>query len=154
MVDEVPLAIPGAGHPPALDAGHPPALDTVEEAHRALLELIEQLKQVGTLQAALDLLCRLDNQLNAHFAVEEAPGGLLDSIRPHHPRVVGALHTEHLALRAELRVVMDNTRACLAGPVAQVLAQVGELATSLQEHEEREAEQLTELLYTDLGEGG
>ena len=59
---------------------------------------------------------------------------------------------DHRALLQEISVVRDDARACLEGPVKEVLRAAQELAGKLRKHESQETEMFMDAMYTDLGE--
>jgi len=126
------------------------------EEHRKIRELTERL---GHAQSLVDLLRRLQELrllMVPHFTDEEAQGGFFDVVRTQASRHLGAvrrLEREHEVLLAELDKLAEGARACLAGPVAEVLRQAREFARRTQEHEARENELLIDALYVDVGGG-
>jgi len=128
----------------------------LEQHHR-----IQQMaRQVGDAPDLAELLRRLEEfrtTIVPHFAGEEAPGGFFDLIRgraARHLDRVQQLETEHGTLLREVDRLADRARACLAGPVAEILRQAGALARGLTDHEARENRLLVDTLYIDVGEGG
>jgi hypothetical protein len=90
-----------------------------------------------------------------HFQAEETAGGFFDVVRDAAPRHLGRvaqLAREHEAFLAGIDDLVAGARACLAGPVAQVLTQAEQLAGRLRAHEAGENELMIDALYVDIGE--
>jgi Hemerythrin HHE cation binding domain len=126
----------------------------VAEEHATIKQLVEALTTTKDLGEIDRLLTRLSTCLQDHFAMEEAPRGLIQSLAEKNPAVADRLRKDHERLRATLASTHQDALACLSGPVASVLGRVRELAESILEHEAVESEQLATTLYTDLGGGG
>lgn len=127
------------------------------EEHRRVQHLV---RRIGEAPDLLELLRRLEEFRTAivpHFAEEEAPGGFFDVVRSRAARHLDRLHrleADHGAILGELDGLAERARACLAGPVAEVLRQAAALTRRLAEHEARETRILVDTLYVDVGEGG
>jgi hypothetical protein len=141
-------------------SGQSPVAGTREqvlEEHRRIEQLA---RRVGDAPDIAELLRRLEEfraTIVPHFDQEEAPGGFFDLIRSRaarHLDRVRALEAEHGALLGEIDRIADQARACLAGPIAEILRQAGSLARGLSAHEARETRLLVDTLYIDIGEGG
>jgi hypothetical protein len=126
------------------------------EEHRKIRELTERLGHAPSLVELLRRLQELRSFMAPHFTDEEAPGGFFDVVRTQASRHLGTvqqLETEHAALLGELDRLAEGARACLVGPVAEILKQAREFARRLHEHEARENELLIDALYVDVGGG-
>ena len=125
--------------------------------HRRIHDLTRQLENnTGELRELLTRLAELRSALVAHFLGEEAAGGFYDTIRSMAPSQLGRvdqLEKEHAAFLADIDALAARTRACLAGPVAEVLGEACALARRLSNHEAAEDEVLLDTLYVDLGHG-
>jgi myo-inositol catabolism protein IolC len=100
-------------------------------------------------------LTGLESMLDRHFKLEEAPQGMYEVIRTNAPRHlphVQQLAAEHRSLLKDLAALAGQTRACLDGPVAEVLRNVAALSGRLRSHEIQETELFADAMYTDLGE--
>jgi len=141
---------------PAGEGAIPSVTAQAIEDHRRIREVTERLAHA---QSLVDLLRRLQDLrllMASHFTDEEAEGGFFDIIRTHASRHLGAvrqLEREHEVLLAEMDRLAEGARACLAGPVAEILKQAREFARRTQEHEARENELLLDALYVDVGGG-
>ena len=97
----------------------------------------------------------IPNGANFQLVGEEAPGGFFDSVRGAAPRfgaTIEALREDHRLFLKDVDALATGARACLAGPVAEVLKQAAELGRRLRDHETREGEVLLDALYDDVGE--
>lgn len=140
------------------DIKEPPLDDATArlmEEHRQITEAITRLLEVRDLP---DLLRRLDD-LRAlavpHFAAEAAPGGFFDLLRARATRHFGRvadLEREHWTVVEQMEALAEEARACLAGPVAAILARGAALARHLEAHETSENALLMDALYTDIGD--
>lgn len=130
-------------------------VQAIEERCR-IRELTERLGHAPSLVELLRRLQELRSFMALHFTDEEAPGGFFDVVRTQASRHLGTvqqLETEHAALLGELDRLAKGARACLVGPVAEILKQAREFALRLHEHEARENELLIDALYVDVGGG-
>jgi uncharacterized protein (UPF0335 family) len=94
--------------------------------------------------------------LEVHFASEEAPDGFFDMIRDRaglYVERVEQLRQEHVALLGDVDAVLDEIRACLAGPVAAIRMRASTLADRIERHEARESDLLGDAMSTDVGAG-
>ncbi len=124
--------------------------------HRRIRDFTHQLENVGELRELLTRLAELRVALVAHFLGEEAAEGLYDMIRSMSPRLLGRvaqLEKEHQTFLADIDALAARARACLAGPVAELLGHAQGLARRLRNHEAAEDEVMLDTLYTDLGQG-
>ena len=124
--------------------------------HRRIRDLTRQLENTGELREFLARLDDLRSALIEHFLGEEAAGGFYDTIRSMTPRqlaLVDQLEKEHEAFLASIDALAARARACLAGPVAEVLGEARVLTSRLREHEAAEDNVLIDTLYADLGQG-
>jgi len=132
------------------------AEEQISAEHRKIREFVHQIENCRDLVDLPGVLKEFRTFLELHFMSEEAPEGFFDTIRQISSRQLAAvdqLEKEHGALLAEVDGVSDRARACLAGPVAAVLAEARALARRLRSHEAAEDTLLLDTLYTDLGQG-
>ncbi len=131
------------------------AHDQALEAHR---EIQQATRQLGSASDLVDLLRRLQELrglIAPHFMDEEKPDGFFDLIRARSGRHLGRvkeLENEHQALFSAIDGLAERARACLAGPIAQILKEAADLARRMHEHEARENALLIDALYVDIGE--
>lgn len=131
------------------------ARDEFFHEHRKIQDSTRQIESVRDLHELLRCLQRARTLLEHHFVSEEAPGGFFDTVRSAAPRFsprVEKLGEDHRAFLSELDQLAERARACLAGPVAEVLKQAADLARRLREHEAHEGEILIDALYDETGE--
>ncbi len=124
--------------------------------HRRIRDLTRQLKETSELRVLLTRLAEFRAVLVAHFLGEEATDGLYDTIRSMSPRLLGRvdqLEKEHQAILVAVDALAERARACLAGPVADVLGEARALARRVSNHETAEDNVLLDTVYTDLGQG-
>jgi|GEM_PF-2277543 len=139
--------------------GRPPVTGAEEELlaeHRRIRDLTRQIETVSDLRELLRLLQDFRALLVPHFLAEEGTDGFYEIIRRMSPRqlaLADALEREHFAFLVEIDRVAERARACLAGPVAAVLAEARMLAHRVTEHEAREDNLLLDTMYVDLGHG-
>jgi len=130
--------------------------DRIQEEHGRLRDVIRLLGEAPDL---VELLRRLEDfraAIMPHFAAEEGPGGFFDVVASSTSLDLGRvehLRHDHWTFRAEIDRLGEAARACLRGPVAEVLRQAADLSRRVQEHEAREVEVLGDALYSDTGEG-
>ena len=126
------------------------------EDHRKIRELTGRLAQAPSLLELLRRLQELRALMAPHFREEEAPGGFFEIVSTQASRHLGAvrqLEQEHAALLSEIDGVAERARACLMGPVAEILKQAKALVRRIESHESRENELLIDALYVDVGGG-
>ncbi|HEX9734305.1 MAG TPA: hypothetical protein VGG06_20225 [Thermoanaerobaculia bacterium] len=132
------------------------SIEQIADEHRALGESLARLEKTTDLHLLMPRLEKLRSQLEHHFAGEEASGGLRETVRAKTPFLLAALDRifeEHRRFLGDLDELTEKTRACLAGPVAEILTSISALTRLLRDHEVREAELLSDVYYTDYGEG-
>lgn len=141
---------------PSRSACEAASVEQIADEHRALGESLSRLEKTTDLHLLMPRLEKLASQLEHHFAGEEASGGLRDDVRTNAPFLLGALDRifdEHRRFLGDLGEISEKTRACLEGPVAEILTLISALTRRLRDHEVREAELLSDVYYTDYGEG-
>lgn len=131
-----------------------PVATTAVAQHRTFLELLAVIEDTDDVRRATALLEDLVRELDAHFAEEERPGGLLDGILGaaySQDRAVEGFRREHLELMAEAKATLAAARQCLRAPVSNVLRRASLLAVHLRGHEQRESAADVEALYAESG---
>lgn len=132
------------------------SLEQIAGEHKALGDSLERLEKTTDLHLVLPRLEKLRSQLEHHFAGEEASGGIAADVRRNAPYLLASLEkvfAEHRVFLADVDALHEKTRACLEGPVAEILREISSLARRLRDHETRETELLSDVYYTDYGEG-
>lgn len=125
-------------------------------ADQRIAAMARSLRGVQGLGHLAQSLRHLRFTLEVHFAGEEAPDGFFDMIRDRaavHVARVEQLRQEHGALLRDVDAIVDQIRACLAGPVAAIMTQASALADRIERHEGRESELLGDAMSTDVGAG-
>lgn len=114
-------------------------------------------RDIATARDLPDLLQRLAEfraGVTAHFRQEEAPGGFFEFVRTRTSGNLGRVHDvedEHTSFLAAIDQLDRRIRECLAGPIADILRQAGEMVERLKRHEAAEGKLLMDALYTDSG---
>ncbi|MEZ4237485.1 MAG: hemerythrin domain-containing protein [Myxococcota bacterium] len=120
-------------------------MDVGNAAHRDILALIGQAERAETAAEVRDLVGRLRPMLAAHFAQEEAPGGLIGEARTRAPQ-----QGDTLDLLVEQHHAMAGVLDALSEHPDQV-AQLRALCATVRQHERREAELLAAIAYDETG---
>jgi hypothetical protein len=132
------------------------ARNRIAEEHAALSALLKSIQRIeapGRLAVELE---KLQTLLREHFATEEAEDGLhaaVDRSAPHLLPAVQQLFDEHRQFLGDLEGLVETAQALSAGPMADLLRGVAELAARLHTHEVQETELFIDSVYTDLGAG-
>ena len=130
--------------------------DQLLHAHEQIYAAVRQLEHARDLVELLESLQHFRRLIVAHFDDEETPGGFFDVVRTRssrHLEVLERLGKDHGTFLDDLDGAAARARACLAGPVAEILKQGVQLAWRLRDHEARENRLLIDAMYTDSGEG-
>jgi len=123
--------------------------------HREIHALADRVRTAADLDELLSQLQKFRSAILAHFNEEESPDGFFEVVRARagrHLATIRRFEAEHQAFLHDLDGLAERARACLAGPVAEILRDAGTLALRLRDHEVRENEVLLDALYVDLGE--
>lgn len=131
------------------------ANEQVMHAHRKIHRATRQMASAPDLVDLVQRLLELRTLITPHFTDEEKPDGFFDLIRARSGRHLGTvkeLEDEHRTLLGAVDGLAERARACLAGPVAQILKDADDLARRFSEHEARENALLIDALYVDIGE--
>jgi hemerythrin HHE cation binding domain-containing protein len=127
------------------------------EADRRIAELAGSLRHTQGLGELARSLRHLRFTLEVHFASEEAPDGFFDMLRDRAAANVARvehLRHDHVMFLRDVDLIQDRVRACLAGPVAELMRQAAALADRVEQHEKRESDLLGEAMSTDVGAEG
>lgn len=123
--------------------------------HRSIHEMTRLMEACRDLDELLRRLEEFRARLAPHFVGEEAPDGFFDVVRSRasrHLARVEQLGKDHRAFLDEIDRLGGQARACLAGPVAEILRGAADFARRLREHEARENDLLIDAMYIDIGE--
>lgn len=124
--------------------------------HRRIREFTHQFERALELRELLAILGEARPDLVAHFRGEEADEGFFARVRsmaPNESQRVDRLERQHQAFLSDLDGLAARAQACLAGPMAEILADARSLAQRLREHEAAEDTVVADTLYGDLGQG-
>ena len=125
-------------------------------ADRRIADMAQLLHHAQGLGQLAQSLRTLRFTLEVHFCSEEAPDGFFDMVRERAAAYVSRveqLRQEHVVLLRETELILDRIRACVAGPVAEIMRQAGALADRIERHEATENDLLGEAMSTDVGAG-
>jgi len=125
-------------------------------ADRRIAAMAQSLRGVQGLGQLAQSVRHLRDILEVHFSNEEAPDGFFDMIRDRaglYVARVEQLRQEHVALMRDADAMLDQIRACVAGPVADIRTQASTLADRIERHEARESDLLGDAMSTDVGAG-
>lgn len=134
----------------------PQEADQLSAADRRIVVVAQSLRGVQGLGHLAQALRQLRDILEVHFSNEEAPDGFFDTIREHaglYVARVEQLRQEHGALIRDVDAMLDEVRACVAGPVAAIRTHANTLADRIEQHEARESDLLGDAMSTDAGAG-
>lgn len=131
--------------------------DSLQNSYRALAaehdQMIGLLERLGHIRDSLDLsspLEELHNLLIRHFAHEQFPGGLYESLGaygPEHHDVVCELIREHCTLLSATSGLLERSRTSRRDP--GLLGAVQQLIDALRSHERKEHRLADTLLGND-----
>lgn len=131
-------------------------IDQIADEHRALTDTVGRLGKTTDPHQLLPRLEKLRDQLEHHFASEEGNDGLRSDVRKLAPFLLTSLEKifeEHRRFLADIEALEAKTRACIDGPLAEILDDTTALVRRLHNHEQRESELLSDVYYTDYGQG-
>jgi len=136
------------------DRFDPSAHQALQRSHAALAadhrEILELLDRLQLIRDGLDLvrpLEQLHNLLVRHFAHEQFPGGLYESMgafQPEYHALLRRLIAEHCSLLATVGSILQKARGSDADNA--LLDEVAQLVSALHRHERREHELVRRLL--------
>ncbi len=131
--------------------------EAIEQDHDAIKEILARIEATSDLHVLLPLFERLRVELLEHFEREEAPEGEHDIITNMAPNTVASLQNvlgEHPVFIERLDSLIERARACLEGPLAEILRDAVALLESLHDHEAREMALFNDAVFSDLGGRG
>jgi hypothetical protein len=137
-------------------------LARVEVAHRDVREVIERLVSATDLETIASGLRELPATLAAHFAEEEAPGGLYDGLRHRRPAVeaeLSRLRGDHAVLAEQVKALAAQVGAASGGAATSddlrsLQASTLAFAELLRGHERIESRLVAEIYYAEDGTSG
>jgi hemerythrin-like domain-containing protein len=132
------------------------AKEELLDEHRKVMEMTRRVETAPDLVELIRRLGEFRSLLESHFSTEEDGEGLFDTIRaiaPQHYGRLAQLEKEHRAFIGEIERIAERARACLEGPVADVMRGARELTRRLSDHEATENQLLFDTLYMDMGQG-
>ena len=112
----------------------------LREEHRELEQLMGLLEEANDLSALVSSADELRQALTLHFAHEEHPGGLYDSLKicvPEHRRELAQLVEDHRQMGAALWQLYRRARE-LDARFQELRTEVARWVAALREHERRE----------------
>lgn len=124
----------------------------LSEEHRALMSLLERLKRPEHRTELEPLLEELHTTLINHFAHEQFPGGLYESMGAYgsvHHGELRVLINEHCVILSAVRGLLEKARMAGVGANAELRDGVAGVVTQLEEHEHRE-HSLADKLLADM----
>jgi hypothetical protein len=111
------------------------------DEHRQIMRLLERIEQHRTLVHLVPLLEELHDLLINHFAREQFPGGLYESLgaydASYHDELRVLVH-EHCVILSSMRGVLERARVANEAQETEILDDVAAAISSLYEHEHRE----------------
>jgi hypothetical protein len=119
------------------------------DEHRHIMSLVQRLEQHHSLVHLVPMLEELHALLIKHFAHEQFPGGLYESLGaygPAHHEELRVLVNEHCVILSALRGVLERARLANETQAAVILDDVASVVRSLHQHEHREHELAEKLL--------
>jgi hypothetical protein len=121
------------------------------DEHRRIMALVEQLSRHRSLLQLAPMLEELHSLLINHFAREQFPGGLYESLGgfgSEHHLELRELVSEHCLILSSLRGVLERTRLAGAADAPTVLHEVAAVVENLRRHEHKEHALAEKLLAT------
>lgn len=111
------------------------------EEHQEIMKLVHRLEQHRSLVQLVPLLEELHALLINHFAHEQFPGGLYESLGAYgstHHEDLRVLVNEHCVILSSVRGVLERARLANETQAGQILNEVAAVITSLHQHEHKE----------------
>ena len=111
------------------------------EEHQEIMNLVHRLEQHRSLVQLVPLLEELHALLINHFAHEQFPGGLYESLGAYgsaHHEDLRVLVNEHCVILSSVRGVLERARLANETQAAQILNEVAAVIASLHQHEHKE----------------
>lgn len=119
------------------------------DEHRHIMSLVQRLEQHHSLVHLVPMLEELHALLIDHFAHEQFPGGLYESLGAYgsaHHEQLRVLVNEHCVILSALRGVLERARLANETQAAAILDDVASVVRNLHQHEHREHELAEKLL--------
>lgn len=111
------------------------------DEHRQIMHLVERIEQHQTLVHLVPLLEELHELLINHFAREQFPGGLYESLGAYDSTYHDELRVlvqDHCLILSSMRGVLERARVANEEQETDILDDVATVIGSLYEHEHRE----------------
>ena len=111
------------------------------EEHRDIMSLVHRLEQHRSLVQLVPMLEQLHALLINHFAHEQFPGGLYESLGAYgsaYHDELRVLVNEHCTILSSVRGVLERARLANETQAAEILNEVATVIKSLHQHEHRE----------------
>jgi hypothetical protein len=111
------------------------------DEHRNIMSLAQRLEQHHSLVNLVPMLEELHALVINHFAREQFPGGLYESLGAYgsaHHEELRVLVNEHCVILSSLRGVLERARLANETPAVEILNEVAAVITSLHQHEHKE----------------
>ena len=115
--------------------------DELEEEHRDLMMLVEQVRGHGSTVGLTPLLEQLHTSLIKHFSHEQFPGGLYERMGAHGSRYhdeLKILVQDHCIILSAVRGLLERTRVAGRDDEPALLDDLAGVLTHLHDHEHRE----------------
>ncbi len=115
--------------------------DELEEEHRDLMVLVEQVRGHGSTDGLTPLLEQLHTSLIKHFSHEQFPGGLYERMGAHGSRYhdeLKILVQDHCIILSAVRGLLERTRVADRDDEPALLDDLAGVLTQLHDHEHRE----------------
>ena len=111
------------------------------DEHRRIMDLVSRIESESNLSVLPAMLRELHDLLVNHFAHEQFPGGLYESMGAHGPDYhedLKVLVREHCTVLSTARALVERARAVDLQGGAKLLGEVADLLQMLRDHEVRE----------------
>ncbi len=111
------------------------------DEHESIMQLLDRIQQHGTVLHLVPLLEELHAVLIKHFAHEQFPGGLYESLGAYGPEYhddLRVLVNEHCWILSSVRGVLERARLANEDNAEDILRDVASIVQSLHEHERKE----------------
>jgi len=125
----------------------------ITEEHLRIRALLDGVRGISDPHVLLPVLRELRSILEEHFSREEGDDGLHDIVSgpaPEHGDRVDDLIVEHGRILKSVDDLIGKCSACVAGPLAAIRRNIGELYGLMQSHDAAESEILTDALIKEM----
>jgi hypothetical protein len=120
------------------------------DEHHEIMSVVERLEQRHSLAQLVPMLEELHALLINHFAHEQFPGGLYESLgaygSAHHEDLRVSVN-EHCVILSSVRGVLERARLANETQAAQILNEVAAAIKSVHQHEHKEHRLTEKLLH-------